>query len=102
VNTSTSFVESLLDFSFTSFVTSKIIKLLYGLSILGAGLTAVIMIVCAFAMSALAGIFTLVIVAPLAFAIIVVYSRVLLEIIIVVFRISEHAAEIAANTRKPA
>lgn len=102
MNTSTSFVESLLDFSFTSFVTSKIIKLLYGLSILGAGLTAVIMIVCAFAMSALAGIFTLVIVAPLAFAIIVVYSRVLLEIIIVVFRISEHAAEIAANTRKPA
>jgi hypothetical protein len=102
VNTSTSFVESLLDFSFTSFVTSKIIKLLYGLSILGAGLTAVIMIVCAFAMSALAGIFTLIIVAPLAFAIIVVYSRVLLEIIIVVFRISEHAAEIAANTRKPA
>jgi hypothetical protein len=102
VNTSTSFVESLLDFSFTSFVTSKIIKLLYGLSILGAGLTAVIMIVCAFAMSALAGIFTLVIVAPLAFAIIVIYSRVLLEIIIVVFRISEHAAEIAANTRKPA
>jgi hypothetical protein len=102
VNTSTSFVESLMDFSFTSFVTSKIIKLLYGLSILGAGLTAVIMIVCAFAMSALAGIFTLVIVAPLAFAIIVVYSRVLLEIIIVVFRISEHAAEIAANTRKPA
>jgi hypothetical protein len=102
VNTSTSFVESLMDFSFTSFVTSKIIKLLYGLSILGAGLTAVIMIVCAFAMSALAGIFTLVIVAPLAFAIIVIYSRVLLEIIIVVFRISEHAAEIAANTRKPA
>lgn len=102
MNTSTSFVESLMDFSFTSFVTSKIIKLLYGLSILGAGLTAVIMIVCAFAMSALAGIFTLVIVAPLAFAIIVVYSRVLLEIIIVVFRISEHAAEIAANTRKPA
>lgn len=102
MNTSTSFVESLMDFSFTSFVTSKIIKLLYGLSILGAGLTAVIMIVCAFAMSALAGIFTLVIVAPLAFAIIVIYSRVLLEIIIVVFRISEHAAEIAANTRKPA
>ncbi len=102
MNPSTSFIESLMDFSFTAFVTSKIIKLLYGLSIVGAALVGLVLIVGAFVTSTLAGIFTLLVIAPLVFAIVVIYSRVLLEIIIVVFRISEHAAEIAANTRKPA
>ena len=102
MNPSTSFIESLMDFSFTAFVTSKIIKLLYGLSIVGAALVGLVLIVGAFVTSTLAGIFTLLVIAPLVFAIVVIYSRVLLEIIIVVFRISEHSAEIAANTRKPA
>jgi len=101
VNTSAGFIESLMDFSFTSFVTSKIIKLLYGLSIVSAGVLGLILIIAGFGMSALAGIVMLLIVAPLVFIISVIYSRVLLEIVIVIFRISEHSTEIAANTRKP-
>lgn len=101
MNTSAGFIESLMDFSFTSFVTSKIIKLLYGLSIVSAGVLGLILIIAGFGMSALAGIVMLLIVAPLVFIISVIYSRVLLEIVIVIFRISEHSTEIAANTRKP-
>jgi hypothetical protein len=101
VNTSASFIDSLMDFSFTAFVTSKIIRLLYGLSIVGAALMGLILVVFGFSVSWLAGIVMLLFVAPLVFIISVIYSRVLLEIIIVIFRISEHAAEIAANTRRP-
>lgn len=100
MNTSTGFIDSLMDFSFTSFVTSKIIKLLYGLSIGGAGVLSLILIVTGFGMSTLVGFVMLFIGAPLLFIISVIYSRVLLEIVIVIFRVSEHSAEIAANTRK--
>jgi hypothetical protein len=89
-----------MDFSFTSFVTSKIIKLLYGLSIVGAGVLGLILIIAGFGMSTLTGLLMLLIVAPLVVIVSIIYSRVLLEIVIVIFRVSEHSAEIAANTRK--
>lgn len=100
MNSSPGFLESLMDFSFTAFVTSRIIKLLYGLSIAGVGLLVLILIITGFSMSTLAGIVMLLFVAPLVFIVSVIYARVLLEIVIVIFRISEHSAEIAANTRK--
>lgn len=93
------FLGSLLDLSFTSLITSKIIKLLYILSIVGAGLAALSLIATSFAASTMAGLFTLLIVAPLVFLVSVIYARVLLEIVIVIFRISEHTAEIAEQGR---
>lgn len=93
------FFGSLFDLSFTSLITSKIIKLLYILSIVVAGIAALSVIASSFAASTTAGIFSLLIVAPLIFIVSVIYARVLLEIIIVIFRISEHAAEIAAQGR---
>lgn len=95
------FVESLFDFSFTFFVTSKIIKMLYGLSIAGAALLALVLITAGFNVSAGTGLFTLIFLAPLVFFLGVIYSRVILELVIVLFRISEHAAEIARQTRGP-
>ena len=95
-----SFFESLFDLSFTSFVTSKIIKLLYVLSIVGVALASLFFIILAFGVSTTAGVLTLLVGAPLLFFISVIYSRVLLEIVIVIFRISEHAAEIAGQGRK--
>lgn len=94
-----SFFGSLFDLSFTSLITSKIIKLLYILSIIVAGLAALSLVISSFAASTAAGIFSLFIFAPLIFIVSVIYARVLLEIIIVIFRISEHAAEIAAQGR---
>jgi len=93
------FLGSLFDFSFTSFVTSKIIKLLYGLSMAGAGILCLFLIMTGFGISSSIGVVTLLIVAPLAFSILVIYARVTLELIIVMFRISEHTAEIAKQGR---
>jgi len=100
------FFQALFDFSFTDFVTSKIIKLLYGLSIFFSGIFALILLVIflggGFRESAGMGILALIIgtsICFLIFTVLTTYSRVLLEIIIVVFRISEHTAEIAKQGR---
>jgi len=89
------FFQSLFDFSFSYFITSRIIKLLYALSICFAGLTAVIMVVGGFSSSFLTGLLTLLIAAPVVFLLMVIYSRVILEIIMVIFRIADHARDIA-------
>ena len=94
------FFEALFDFSFTSFVTSKLVKLLYALAIVAAALGALVWIVAAFSASPVFGVLALLIGAPLFFVIGVIYSRVLLEIVIVIFRISEHVAEMAAQGRQ--
>jgi Domain of unknown function (DUF4282) len=46
------------------------------------------------------GIVMLIIGAPLYFLIVVIYARVLLEIIMVIFQMAEHVAEIAAQSRR--
>jgi len=93
------FFGSLFDFSFTAFVTSKIIRFLYGLSIVAAGLGSLFLIARGFNASGGAGVLMLFIVAPLYFLLSVLFSRVLLEIVIVIFRISENIAEIAQQGR---
>ncbi len=93
------FFQSLFDFSFTAFVTSKMIKFLYGLSIAGAGLVSLFLIARGFNASPGGGVFMLFIGAPLYFLLSVLFSRVLLEIVIVIFRISENIAEIAQQSR---
>ena len=94
-----SFLESLFDFSFTTFVTSKLIKILYALSIVCAALGSLFLIVVGFTLSTAFGVLMLLIGGPLLFLVSVIYSRVLLEIMIVIFRISENTAEIAAQAR---
>jgi hypothetical protein len=93
------FLESLFDFSFTSLVTTKLIKVLYGLSIAIQALISLFYVIISFSFSPTAGVIVLLIGAPLSFLLGVCYTRVMLEIIIVVFRISEHAAEIAQQGR---
>lgn len=90
-------LSALLDFSFTSFVTIKIIKFLYGLAILVAAVASLFLIVTAFSASVIAGILVLLIGAPLYFVLIVMVARVWLEILIVIFRIEQHTAQIAAR-----
>jgi hypothetical protein len=94
----TGFFGALFDFSFTDFVTSKIIKLLYGLSIFLIGLATLIFVIFSFGASPIAGIFMLLIVGPLIFILGVTYTRILLEIIIVIFRIAEHTATMAGKS----
>lgn len=83
------FFGALFDFSFTSFVTTKIIKVLYVLILVLAGLTALVYTIIAFKVSAGFGILTLVIGDPLFIIIVMAFWRLVLEAFIVVFRISE-------------
>lgn len=103
------FLKSLFDFSFSHFITSKIIKFLYGISIAFGGLGALFFLIdgirSAFGRgrSTQEGILILiglVIVTPLLFLLYTMFVRVYLEVIIVIFRIAEHTAEIAKQGKK--
>jgi hypothetical protein len=86
---STSFLSALFDFSFSSFVTPKVIKVLYILIMILAGLTAAGFIISAFAASPTLGLITLIIIAPLFFFITIALYRILLEFFMVIFRMAE-------------
>jgi hypothetical protein len=90
--------ESLFDISFKTLVTPRVIKVLYALSIVAAGFISIILIIEGFSESGGKGILSLFFVAPLVFLILVISSRIVYELAIVVFRISDHTAEIARNT----
>jgi len=92
------FLRALFDFSFNEFVTSKVTKFLYLLSILYAGLFAFLCVVIGFNVSKGFGVFILIIGGPLMFLLIVIYSRVLLEMVIVILRIAHHTAEIVKKS----
>ena len=69
------------------------------LALIVIGLTALFFVIAAFANSAGAGIVTLLIIAPLLSLLYVIYTRVILELIIVVFRIAENTHEMVELTR---
>jgi hypothetical protein len=94
------FVASLFDVSFSSLVTTRVIKVLYILSMILIGLAALSFIGVAFANSAAAGLFTLLIIAPLVSLLYLTYVRVLLELVIAIFRIMETNVELVALQRE--
>ena len=83
------FFRALFDFSFTSFVTTKIIKVLYVLIFVLAVVSALVYTIIAFRVSAGFGILTLVIGDPLFIIIVMAFWRLVLEAFVVVFRIAE-------------
>ncbi len=91
------FFGSLFDLSFTSLVATKIIKVLYVLAIIVIGLYAVFFIGAAFHNSTAAGIVVLLIVAPIFSLISLIYTRVLLEVFIALFRIMENTSELVVR-----
>ncbi|HEY1321047.1 MAG TPA: DUF4282 domain-containing protein, partial [Streptosporangiaceae bacterium] len=86
---SAGFLNALFDFSFTSFVTPKVIKILYILIMILTGLGAAGFIASAFSLSLGFGLIALFILAPLFFLITIALYRIVLEFFIVVFRMSE-------------
>ncbi len=83
------FFGALFDFSFTSLVTTRIIKVLYVLILVLAVLSALVYTVIAFRVSAVFGFLTLVIGDPLFIIIVMAFWRLVLEAFVVVFRIAE-------------
>jgi hypothetical protein len=88
------FFASLFDFSFSVFITSRIIKVLYVLSTILLALWTLALILLAFRSSTGFGIVMLVVGGPLFFVITQIYVRVVLELIMVIFRIHEDVDEI--------
>ena len=93
------FLASLFDVEFKSLITTKVIKVLYILSMIVIGLAALAFVAAAFANSAAGGLIVLLIVAPLVALLYLIYVRVLLEIVIAVFRIMETNTELVALQR---
>lgn len=93
------FFGSLFDISFSSFVTTKIIKFVYVLSLIVIGLGALAVVIAGFADSVATGIVFLVIVAPLGALLYAIYTRVVLEVLIAVFRIMESNFELVRLQR---
>jgi uncharacterized membrane protein len=93
------FFGALFDFSFSNFITTKLIKVLYILSIILAGLFALAILGAGVAQGAGAGLFALII-APVLFLFYVIIARVWMELIIVVFRIAENTRDIANQGRR--
>jgi hypothetical protein len=93
------FLASLFDVEFKSLITTKVIKVLYILSMIVIGLAALAFVVAAFANSVAGGLIVLLIVAPLVALLYLIYVRVLLEIVIAVFRIMETNTELVTLQR---
>ena len=91
------FFASLFDFSFSSFITIRLIKVIYALFIAGSAVFALLFVASAFRASALFGLFVLLIVAPVLFFFYVILARVYLELVVAIFRIAENTSILAGQ-----
>jgi hypothetical protein len=89
------FFASLFDYSFSSFITPRIIKVLYALTTLVLALWTLADILLAFRVSSALGVLALIF-GPLMFVIAMIYTRVVLELLIAFFRMHEDVEEINA------
>jgi hypothetical protein len=97
-HTEKGFFGSLFDFSFNSFVTPKIVKVLYVLITIWTALLALTILVIGFRTGSLAGgLFTLIIIEPIFILLSLGIYRVILEAFMVIFRIYEETKKIREN-----
>ena len=92
------FLGMLFDFSFSDFVTTKILKILYGIGIVLAGIGAIAFIVTGFRGNVGLGIVALVL-SPLVFLLYVILCRIWIEMVIVLFRRAENLQELVERGR---
>ncbi len=93
---------SLTDLSFRHFVTPRIVRTLYLMSLVGAGLASLTWMFGGFAEGVMHGLFTLV-TGPLAFFVYILTARVGLEFMLAVFRIAENTEKLRekSDQREP-
>jgi len=96
------FFASLFDFSFSEFITTRIIKVLYGLGIMGAillsGLVFITPLIKGY--SSTGGKLWAIILFPLLALLYIIIIRVIYEVIIVIFRIAEYSRDIRDMARR--
>lgn len=88
------FLATLFDFSFTEFVTAKLLKVIYAAAIGLWTVVGLVVLVGALAQSGLAALGALIVV-PVGVLVAVTVTRIWIELVIVAFRIADHAAEVA-------
>lgn len=93
------FFASLFDFSFSSFITTKLVKVIYGLAMAGNVLFALMMVAAGFGRGFMSGVFVLLVMAPLVFVLFTALARLWLELVVVLFRMAEHARVTANSTQ---
>jgi hypothetical protein len=92
------FLEALFDFTFSQFVTVKLVRVLYVLMLIVAVFAAVVIVVSLFSQGLLYGLFSILL-APLGFLLVMVVSRVWLEMMIVLFRVADYLREINSKVK---
>lgn len=83
----------LTDLSFKRFVTPRLVRLIYFISLIGAALSAIAWMVSGFKTGVFYGLFTIV-TGPVAFFIYMLAARVMLEFMLAVFRIAENTEKL--------
>lgn len=81
----------LFDLSFSEFVTTRVIKILFILGVIGAGIGSLMFIVAGFSAGFLKGLLFLIL-SPLVFLLWTLGARIWCELIIVAFRIAENTS----------
>ena len=94
------FLASLLDPSFSTLVTTRVIRYLYILLLVLFGLGLLGFIVASIASGSAVQIVVALIIGPLVALLYVIYARVILEVILAIFRILESSREIAFVQRQ--
>ncbi|HEY7077430.1 MAG TPA: DUF4282 domain-containing protein [Solirubrobacteraceae bacterium] len=92
------FFESLFDISFSSLITTRIIKVVYVIFLVVLGLVAILALITGIARGGGSIIATIIIV-PIAFLLYTIFFRIYLEIVIVLFRIMETNQELVELAR---
>lgn len=87
------FLATIFDFSFSEFVTTKVIKFLLGLAMVVNVIFTIMVIANGFSNSTFQGII-FIILSPVIYLILMLFSRIYLELIIVIFRIAENLIKI--------
>jgi hypothetical protein len=82
------FISPIFDITFSTFITSKLISMLYIASIVVAALSTLSVVIGGFAADVTGGVIVLVL-SPLIFLVQLVWFRVLLEIVVIIFKIAE-------------
>lgn len=88
------FFQSLFDFSFTAFVTPKLIKVLYGISLFFIAIGVIFVVLGGFQRGIGAGLLTLFILGPLYGLLLTILARIYMELMIAIFRIVELLSEL--------
>lgn len=91
------FFAALFDFSFSQFITTKLIKLLFILGLIFIAFGYLTMVIGGFAQGFATGLFLLLIGGPFVVLIQIIVLRVWLELVIVLFRIVEHTGILAGK-----